>query len=244
MITQQGVGDAFQQETKYRRGHLHGGRLDRASKPAARKHYPSAPRIPLSLPQIEGGAPVWDVIKQRRSVRRFQDSSLQEAELSQLLWAAQGITRVGRGLGLRTTPSAGALYPVETYLVVHAVEGIEPGVYHYGVEKHELDRLKTGDFRTDVARAALDQEIAYWANIVFVWTAVFERSKWKYKQRAYRYVYLDAGHIAQNVALAAVALGLGSCQIAALYDDEVNALLGVDGVDESAIYMTVLGKPK
>jgi len=79
---------------------------------------------------------------------------------------------------------------------------------------------------------------------VFVWTAVFERSRWKYRQRAYRYVYLDAGHIAQNVALGAVALGLGSCQIAALYDDEVNGLLDVDGVDESAIYMTVVGKPK
>jgi SagB-type dehydrogenase family enzyme len=133
---------------------------------------------------------------------------------------------------------------VETYLVVHSVEGIEPGVYHYAVETHELDQLKVGDFRTAVARAALDQKIAYRANVVFVWTVVFERSKWKYKQRAYRYVYLDAGHIAQNVALGAVALGLGSCQIAALYDDEANALLGVDGVDESVIYMTVVGRER
>jgi len=239
-----GIGDIFQQETKYQRDHLPGGRLDWAGKPATYKRYPSAPKIPLSPPQTEGGALVWDVFRKRRSVRRFQDSSLQEAELSQLLWAAQGITRVGRSFGFRIAPSAGALYPVETYLVVHAVEGIEPGVYHYGVEKHELDQLKTGDFRTDVARAALDQEIAYRANVVLVWTAVFERSKWKYKQRAYRYVYLDAGHIAQNVALAAVTLGLGSCQVAALYDDEVNGLLDVDGVDESAIYMTVVGKPK
>lgn len=76
------------------------------------------------------------------------------------------------------------------------------------------------------------------------WTAIFQRSKWKYHQRAYRYVYLDAGHIAQNVALAAVALGLGSCQVAALYDDEVDALLGVDGTEESVIYMTVVGRPR
>jgi len=128
--------------------------------------------------------------------------------------------------------------------MVHAVEGIEPGIYHYAVEEHGLEQLQTGDFQMGIARSALDQEIAAWANVVFVWTAIFERSKWKYKQRAYRYVYLDAGHIAQNVALAAVALGLGSCQIAALYDDEANALLGVDGVDEGAIYMTVVGKPK
>jgi SagB-type dehydrogenase family enzyme len=169
---------------------------------------------------------------------------LQEAALSQLLWAAQGITQAGRGFGLRTAPSAGALYPVETYVVIHAVDGIEPGVYHYAVETHELDQLKTGDFRADVARAALDQEMAYRANLVFCWTGVFPRSKWKYRQRAYRYVYLDAGHIAQNVALGAVALGLGSCQIAALYDDEANALLDVDGVEESVIYMTAIGKPR
>ncbi|MEE9618188.1 MAG: SagB/ThcOx family dehydrogenase [Anaerolineae bacterium] len=243
-MTAPGTGDTFQSETRYQRGHLPGGGLDWANKPATYKHYPSAPKIPLSTPQTTGGVSLWDVIRRRRSVRRYQDSPLQEAELSQLLWAAQGITRVGRGFGFRTAPSAGALYPVETYLVIHAVEGIEPGVYHYGVAGHELDQLKTGDFRQDVARAALDQEIAHWANVVFIWTAVFERSKWKYKQRAYRYVYLDAGHIAQNVALGAVALGLSSCQIAALYDDEVNALLGVDGVDESAIYMTVVGKPK
>jgi SagB-type dehydrogenase family enzyme len=129
-------------------------------------------------------------------------------------------------------------------MVIHAVEEIEPGVYHYGVERHELDQLKIGDFRAEIAQAALDQEMAARANVVFVWTAIFERSKWKYGQRAYRYVYLDAGHTAQNVAIGAVALGLGSCQIAALYDDEANALLGVDGVEESTIYMTAVGRPR
>jgi SagB-type dehydrogenase family enzyme len=241
-MVQAGIGDTFQMETKYQRSRLPGGWLDWASKPETYKQYPSAPKVRLSPPQLIDGAPVWNVIGQRRSVRSFQDTALKEAELSQLLWAAQGITRLVRGFGLRTAPSAGALYPVETYLVVHSVEGIEPGVYHYAVERHELDQLQLGDFRTAVARAALDQRIAYRANVVFVWTAVFERSKWKYKQRAYRYVYLDAGHIAQNVALGAVALGLGSCQIAAIYDDEANALLGVDGVGESAIYMTVVGR--
>jgi SagB-type dehydrogenase family enzyme len=163
-----------------------------------------------------------------------------KSELSQLLWAAQGITN--HESEFRTAPSAGALYPVETYLMVNSVADVEPGVYHYAVDKHELDRLQAGDFRRSVAQAALDQEMAYRANVVFIWTAVFERSKWKYEQRAYRYVYLDAGHIAQNVALAAVALNLGSCQIGALYDDEVNALIGVDGVEEGVVYMTAVGK--
>ena len=107
-----------------------------------------------------------------------------------------------------------------------------------------MEQLSAGDYRVPVARVALDQGMAAQANVVFVWTAVFPRSKWKYRQRAYRYVYLDAGHLAQNLALAAVALGLGSCQIAALYDDEANALLGVDGKEESTIYMTVVGRPR
>jgi SagB-type dehydrogenase family enzyme len=238
------IGDAFQQETKYRRGHLSGGGLDWDTKPETYKHYPSALKIALSTPQTEDGAPLWDLLRQRRSVRRYQNAPLQESELSQLLWASQGITEVKGSYGFRTAPSAGALYPVETYLVIHTVEGIEPGVYHYAVETHELEQLKTGDFRARVARAALDQEIAARANVVFVWTAVLGRCKWKYRQRAYRYVYLDAGHLAENLALAAVALGLGSCQIAALYDEEANALLDIDGVEESTIYMTTVGRPR
>ncbi|MBN1812336.1 MAG: SagB/ThcOx family dehydrogenase [Anaerolineae bacterium] len=238
-----GVGDIFQQETKYRRGHLPGGGLDWAIKPETYKHYPSAPKIALSPPQTVDGAPIWDVLNRRRSERRYQSRPMQEAELSQLLWASQGITQERQSYGLRTAPSAGALYPVETYVVVNAVEGIEPGVYHYAVENHELEQLKTGDFRAEVAQAALDQGLAAQANVVFVWTGVFGRSKWKYRQRAYRYVYLDAGHVAENLALAAVALGLGSCQIAALYDEEANRLLGVDGVEESTIYMTTVGRP-
>ncbi len=240
---EEGIGDQFQRRTKYERDRLPGGRLDWASKPDTYKRYPSAPRTKLSDPQRAGGAPLWDVLARRHSERRFQDLPLKEPELSQLLWAAQGVTRWVQGYAFRTAPSAGGLYPVETYLVVHSVQGIEPGLYHYAVGSHELEQLQAGDLRLAVAAAALDQAVAARANVVFVWTAVFPRSKWKYRQRAYRYIYLDAGHIAQNVALAAVALGLGSCQIAALYDGEANALLGVDGTEESTIYMTVVGRP-
>ena len=241
MITSE-IGENFQQGTKYERGKLPRGGLDWANMPATYKSYPSTPKLTLTPPQIDGGVPLWSLLRERRSVRRFPDAPLTEVELSQLLWAAQGITYATSDFAFRTAPSAGALYPVETYVVVYSVEGVESGVYHYAVKRHELDQLKVGDFRAAVGRAALDQESAYSANVVFIWTAVFERSKWKYRQRAYRYVYLDAGHIAQNVALGAVALGLGSCQIAAIYDDEANALLGVDGVEESTIYMTVVGR--
>ena len=238
-----GIGAQYQRETKYARGHLPGGALDWDRKPETYKHYPDAPRVALSRPDAAGGAPLWEAIAGRRSVRRFGAEPLAAADLSQLLWASQGITAHAGQVELRAAPSAGALYPVETYLAVHDVAGVEPGLYHYYVPDHALEQLRAGDFRREVARAALDQRMAAAANVVLIWTGVFPRSAWKYRQRAYRYVYLDAGHIAQNVALAAVGLGLATCQIAALYDDEANALLGVDGEDESTIYMTVVGRP-
>ena len=237
------IGDQFQRETVYQRGRLPGGGLDWNVKPPIYKRYSSAPIIPLPSPSFEKlASPIGGVLKERRSVRQFAAEPISSFDLSQILWASQGITERVQGFGLRSAPSAGALYPIETYLVVHNISEIEKGIYHYAVETHELEQLQSGDFRIQCTRAALDQEIAYTANVVFIWTAIFERSKWKYKQRAYRYIYLDAGHIAQNVALSSVALGLGSCQIAALYDEEANALLGVDGTTESTIYMTVVGK--
>jgi len=239
-----GIGDNFQQATQYERGKLGGGPLDWSRKPEPYKEYPDVPKVELDRPSQDGGPALWEAMQRRRSERDFAKATLSRSDLSQLLWAAQGVTATHGSYAFRTTPSAGALYPVETYLAVNDVEGIEPGVYHYDVRAHALDQLRTGDFRMAIARAALDQEMAYHANVVFVWTAIFARSKWKYGQRAYRYVYLDAGHIAQNVALAAVGLGLGSCQIAALYDGEANELLDVDGKTESTLYMTVVGKPR
>ncbi|MFW9982458.1 MAG: SagB/ThcOx family dehydrogenase, partial [Candidatus Thorarchaeota archaeon] len=108
---------------------------------------------------------------------------------------------------------------------------------------HALEILKEGDFSSEVKAGALDQQIAERASVVFIWSAVFQRSKWKYLQRAYRYVFLDVAHIAQNLALAAQGLGLGSCQIGALYDDELNRLLGLKPDEESVIYLSSIGKP-
>jgi len=244
MAEKPGIGDRFQQETRYVRDRLSGGPLDWAQKPETYKRYPERPRLPLPPPRTRGGPPLWDVFSARRSVREFDPRPMPDRQVSQVLWAAQGITAEHFGFKFRTTPSAGALYPVETYAVVHNVQGIPRGVYHYAVEDHALEQLREGDYRVAAARAALDQRVAYDAHLVLLWTAVFERCKWKYRQRAYRYVYLDAGHIAQGVALAAVGEGLGSCQIAAIYDDEANDLVGVDGIAEGTVYMTVLGIPE
>lgn len=238
-----GPGDAFQEESKYTRGKLPGGTLIWSSKPKTYKTYPDAPRVDLDPPDKEGGLPLWQAIALRQSIRNFKNEPLEKAHLSQLLWATQGITREQMGFEFRTSPSAGALYPVETYVIIHNAKNIERGIYHYAVRDHQLEQLKKGDFRLEIAKAALDQDMAYSASAVFVWTSVFARAMWKYGQRAYRYVYLDTGHIAMNLALTAVALGLGSCQIGAIYDGESNALLEIDGVEESTLYMSVVGHP-
>ncbi len=237
-----GIGERFQEETKYVRGKLGGGYHFRRLRPEPVKSYPDAPKISLQPPAYQEGPPIWETIGERRSLRNFSRDPVDFSEISQMLWAAQGITRSEMGWGFRTAPSAGALYPVETYVSAQNVSGIECGVYHYSPREQELELLKPGHFGARLAEAALDQDFIAQAGVVFCWTAVFARAAWKYGERAYRYVYLDAGHIAQNTALAAVALGLGSCQVAALYDDEVNALLAVDGNEESVLYLTAVGR--
>ena len=164
--------------------------------------------------------------------------------MSFLLWASTGVQRSEHGYDFRTAPSAGALYPIETYIIINKGEGLEKGLYHYNIQSHALERLKVGDFGEEAAHAALEQEVCMEAPVVFIWTAIFERSKWKYRQRAYRYIYLDAGHIAQNLALSATSIGLGSCQIGAFFDEEINKIVGVEGIEESAIYLSAVGHPR
>ncbi len=238
-----GIGERFQEETKYSRETLRGEVLDWDSKPPAHKEYPDAGRVELPRPEHMETMPLVEAIAKRRSVRLYTGNPLTVEALSFLLWASGGVGRMERGNIYRTTPSAGALYPIETYLVIQGVAGVDPGVYHYAVRDHALEELRQGQYGHDITQAALGQKMCLNAAVVFIWTAVFLRSKWKYKQRAYRYVYLDAGHMAENLALAATSIGLGTCQIGALFDDEVNDIVGVDGSAESVIYMSVVGHP-
>ena len=239
----QGIGDRFQEETKYFRDRMPRGGPDWDRRPAPYKEYPESRKIALPRPHEPGTASVHEVLTARKSVRDFAGEPVTLEQLGCLLWASTGIQRTEQGHEFRTAPSAGALYPIETYVVVNRVQGLAPGLYHYSIRSHELEELKLGELGRDTAAAALGQTMCSEAAATFVWTAIFDRMKWKYKQRAYRYVYLDAGHIAGNLALAAVALGLGTCQIGALYDQEANELVGVDGAGESVIYMSVVGVP-
>lgn len=240
----EGIGDRFQRETKYRRERMPFRLLNWSRRPETYKEYPESEKVGLPEPRRESDLSVDEAIRGRRSVRDFAPEPVTIRDLSYLLWASTGIQRSEGGFEFRTAPSAGALYPIDTYLVANRVEGLEQGLYHYSIERHLLEVLKLGDLAMETARAALDQAVCLKAACVFVWSAVFDRSKWKYEQRAYRYVYLDAGHIAENLYLAAESLSLGVCSIAAIYDDELNGLLGIDGVEESAIYMAVVGVPE
>jgi len=237
------VGDDFQQTTKYVRGKMTGGYLDWLNKPEVYKHYKDSKKIILPQPQQIKTLSFDETIRKRRSIRQFSKKPLSLEQLGYLLWSSTGIQRVERNYEFRNVPSAGALYPVETYVFAKTVDGLNLGLYHYNIKFHLLEELGVEDFSILLARACLGQEMLLSAGAVFIWSGIFGRSKWKYKQRAYRYVYLDCGHIAQNLALCASTLSLGSCQVGAFYDDKINKIIGLDGTEESAIYLSVVGNP-
>jgi SagB-type dehydrogenase family enzyme len=235
------IGEIFFQNTKSTRESA--ARLQSSTpspRPPLYKEYSDKPRILLPPPHAD--TPTLDqCLHLRKSVRRFADKPMTITQLSYLLWAVAGIQRSMGDFHFRPAPSAGALYPIETYLIVNNVDGIAKGLYHYAIRPHALEELKIADLRNDIAQATQGQRMHAFANIVVIWTAIFQRTKFRYHDRAYRFIYLDAGHIGQNLALTAVGLGLGSCQVGAYFDDEVNHILGVDGKEESVIYLSVVG---
>jgi SagB-type dehydrogenase family enzyme len=209
--------------------------------PELYKWYPDAPRIALSAPDLDAGAPTARAIAERRSTREYSPSPMTPAELGQVLFLTTGITREPGGQARRSAPSSGALYPIETYAVVHNVDGIEPGVYHYAVRDHELEQVRLGDFRAHTVEQAIGQDFLGECGAVLFLTNILQRMRPKYQDRSYRYGLLEAGHIGENAYLAAASLGLGACGVGAFMDDEINAMLGVDGIEEAAVYMLAIG---
>jgi SagB-type dehydrogenase family enzyme len=237
------IGDRYHRETKYFPEKMSGKGLDWASKPSLYKEYPGARRIELPEPWPRKEMSLDEALRKRTSVRTYSPQPLSLKDLSYLLWACTGIQRIEQNYEFRTAPSAGALYPIETYVVANNVEDLDHGLFHYAIRGHLLEELRLGELGLEAARAALGQRVCYDAAAVFIWTAIFYRSKWKYEQRGYRYIYMDAGHIGENLYLAATSLDLGACAIGALFDDELNRLLDVDGEEESAIYMAAVSHP-
>ena len=182
----------------------------------------SAGTVPLPPPVKDGKASLEKVLHERRSVRQYKNLSLALSDLSQLLWAAQGISGTG---GKRTAPSAGALYPLEVFVVAGNVDGLSAGVYQYNPHQHTLGLIAEGDARQELAKAALGQSAIKSAPAVLVIAAVYDRTTGKYGERGIRYVHMEAGHAAQNVSLQAVSLGLGTVVIGAFHDGQVRLVL-------------------
>lgn len=221
--------------------------MERSSK--SYKVYSTFPQISLPAEDpVERSVNLWEVMHKRRSLRDYSEKPLQLREVSRLLFYGYGETsEMDLGnytVGLRSSPSAGALYPLDIYPLICRVDKVEPGLYHYNVRDHTLEQLKKGSFLKDLIpliQSENNEWLAKGAAIFFV-TATFRRNQMKYGERGYRGVLLDAGHLSQNILLAATGLGLGSCIIMACMDDQVNDFLGVDGVEESVLYSISIGR--
>ncbi len=241
-ITRNNIGKVFHEFTCFKRsGKI---RKPEIECPPLYKDYTDKRQFELPYPDTSKGPRIWDAILMRRSRRDFAQTPINQRQLSLLLWAAQGKTGTGPdNRELRAAPSAGARYPIETYVAINRVEKMFTGVYHYNLRGHSLSILYSKDVIADLVNISIEQEFVYNAAAVFIWTAVVDRCRSKYGERAYRYMYLDAGHIAQNLVLAAQALGLFSCPIGALYDDEADAFVNADGDNEVVVYMAAVGNP-
>lgn len=189
-------------------------------------------KVPLPPPRYSSTTSVEEAISRRRSVREYQDRDLDLEDLSQLLWAAQGITLPKKGF--RSAPSAGALYPLEFYVVTGE------GIFHYAPFEHALELMHKGDVRVELAKAAVDQEWVREAPASIVIAGVFERTTQKYGLRGERYVYMEAGHVAQNIYLQAESLNLGTVVVGAFYDEEVQKLLKLPE-DHRPLYIMPVG---
>jgi SagB-type dehydrogenase family enzyme len=191
--------------------------------------------------------PVLDLraaIEARVSVRRYAENNLSLEELSYLLWCTQGIKETtARPSTLRTVPSAGARHAFETYLLIKHVDGLTPGLYRFIASQHALAELDISTtIQEKISTACFSQKLVDTNAVTFIWVAVRERMCWRYGERGYRYMHLDAGHVCQNLYLAAEAIDCGVCAIAAFEDGDLNTSLRLDGVNQFAIYLASVGK--
>ena len=202
--------------------------------------FPEEDAVALELPEptLRGEVSLEETLQSRRSIREYSEAPLTLEEVSQLLWAAQGQTTDWGG---RTSPSAGALYPLETYLVVGNVSGLEQGVYKYRSAEHDLLRVGDGDRRALLAAAALDQAWVHEGAAGIILAAVYGRTTGKYAERGIEYVHMEAGHAAENLLLQATALGLGSVPVTGFYRGEAREALGLPDEVEP-LYIVPVGR--
>jgi SagB-type dehydrogenase family enzyme len=185
-----------------------------------------------------------EAVEGRRTLRKYAAEDLTIKELTYLLWVSQGVKSVSsRPSTARTVPSAGARHAFETILLVNRVQGLNPGLYRYLAIENKLAHLAAdSQISQSITSACLDQSQVTNSAVTFLWVAVVERMFWRYVERGYRYLHLDAGHVCQNLALGAEQIGCGICPMAAFNDDQLNQVLGLDGKDQFVIYLATVGK--
>ena len=234
-------------------GSMAGGASDQSKglpEPPLELPYPAGSElIPLPKPDksLLSRNDLYECLETRASRRRWSKEPLSLAEVAFLLWATQGVKEVlGDGYAtMRTVPSGGARHPFETYVVASRVEGILPGVYRYLPLSHQLVFLfAPPDMREHVMAATFGQRFVADAAVVFMWSCLPYRGEWRYTIVAHKLMLLDAGHVCQNLYLAAETIGCGACAVGAFYDEIMNAVLGIDGVEQFVIYLAGLGKKK
>lgn len=202
----------------------------------------------VALPKPEqinlGHGDLRTIIEQRTSVRRYTEDAISLGELSYLLWLTQGVKNIlPNTLTMRTVPSAGARHPFETWLSINRVGSVQPGLYHFLATTHELEAARLGEeFNQQLTQGILNNQQVATSAVTFIWVVHPYRTSWRYGSRAYRFIYLDAGHVCQNLHLAAESIGCGVCAIGAYDDDAVNQLLELDGEEQFVIYMASLGR--
>jgi len=242
-----GIGRQFMEKTQYR--HM-----------VPSDQQKGLPQPPLELAPLQGTQEPVDLpapatiqlgemslkqaIEARKSLRQYADNPLSLQELSYLLWCTQGVREITSGKAtFRTVPSAGARHPFETMLLANRVEGLEPGLYWFAAGEHRLLKLAGEPGIADrITEAAYNQTFILKSAATFIWIADTVRMTWRYGERGYRYMHIDAGHVCQNLYLAAESIGAGACAIGAFTDEIMNELLGLDGVNQFVIYMGVVGK--
>lgn len=239
----QDIGREFLEKTQPR--HLAPSDQERgAPQPPLEVRLGDGKIVGLPEPGALGSLGLRDAIEARRSLREYGEAPLSLAELAFLLWSTQGVTRVVPDRAtFRTVPSAGARHALETVVLANRVDGLEPDAYQYLALEHRLMRLDRSPGLADrAADACLGQRMVHEAAVTFVWVAERARMAWRYGQRGVRYLFLDAGHVCQNLSLAAGAIGAGACAIGAFDDRRLNELLELDGVDRFVVYLASVGK--
>lgn len=219
--------------------------LDFGTKPLPYRTCPGAPRTPLPGRDLAIDMPLGEALSRRRSIREYDLRPMPLETLGRLLHATHGIKGEradGERAHARPSPSAGGLYPLEVHLAAQSVEGLADGIYHYDPVAHELELRRPGLAQAALADLALDQSMVATSSALLIITAIVERTMWKYGQRGYRYVFLDAGHLGQTIYLVATALGLGPVGIGGFYDRELGELLSLPP-DEQPVYLVCIGQP-